>query len=158
MGVYDEEGRGGVLHFTGAVISKNTWFCDCCTKAVCVESGGVRMRPPQLTPATLQLSFNPLREDLSKLKLGARSLNCLFFFFLNYKALRDTNLKPATCSRTSHPKYYTILGKTFSFKQYHSAIPPHNLVCNWWLNLVNYCKKWESLIVGINYHIQYILL
>lgn len=79
-------GMGGVLHFTGAVISKNTWFGDYCTKAVCVESGGARMRPPQLTPAIPQLSFNPLREDLSKLKLGARSLNFFFFFLLQGSA------------------------------------------------------------------------
>lgn len=82
-----------MLCFTGAVISKNTWFCDYCTQAVCVESGGVRMRPPQLTPATLQLSFNPLREDLSKLKLGARSLNCLFFFFFKLLGITGYNFE-----------------------------------------------------------------
>lgn len=67
----------GELHFTAAVISKNTWSTDYCTKAVWVENAGTAMRPPLLTQATLQLSFNLLRTDLSKWKLGAHSLNCL---------------------------------------------------------------------------------
>lgn len=87
---------GGGSHFTGAVISKNTCFSDCFTKAVCVESGGARMRASLLAPAAAQLSFNPLREDLSKLKLGGRSLKCLFFFLSLSTAFWDATLKPAT--------------------------------------------------------------
>lgn len=105
MGVYEGSenekdgvgGGAGWVHFTGAVISKNTCFSDCFTKAVCVESGGARMRASLLTPATAQLSFNPLREDLSKLKVGGRSLKCLpSFLFFNFTAFCDATLKPAT--------------------------------------------------------------
>lgn len=105
MGVYEGSeneretvgGGAGWVHFTGAVISKNTCFSDCCTKAVCVESGGARMRASLLAPAAEQLSFNPLREDLSKLKLGGRSLKCLPYFLLfNSTAFSDATLKPAT--------------------------------------------------------------
>lgn len=39
------------LHFTAAVISKNTWFTDYCTRAFCVENCCTAMRPPLLTPA-----------------------------------------------------------------------------------------------------------
>lgn len=87
-------------HSTGAVISKNTCFSDCFTKAVCVESGGARMRASLLTRAAAQLSFNPLREDLSKLKLAGRSLKCPFFFSFYYStAFWDATLKTSTVKK-----------------------------------------------------------
>lgn len=85
-------GGGWGSHFTGAVISKNTCFSDCFTKAVCVESGGARMRASLLAPAAAQLSFNPLREDLSKLKLGGRSLKYLLFSFF-FLSLRHSGMQ-----------------------------------------------------------------
>lgn len=83
-------GGAGWVRSTGAVISKNTCFSDCFTKAVCTESGGARMRASLLTSAGAQLSFNPLREDLSKLKLGDRSLKFLplIFFYLTLQHFR----------------------------------------------------------------------
>lgn len=139
-------GMSGELHFTAAVISKNTWFTDYCTKAVCVENVGMTMRPPPLTPATLQLSFNLLRKDLSKWKLGAHSLNCL--------------VTPRQCRIQLWSQMLACEPKLYHYKQYHPGSKQHHplfkwkkqpakrtalllsysLVYNWWLNLVNYSK------------------